>query len=458
MAYVRRRARALVLALVAIPAYGAASAAHAQAGTEPAGPTVTATPTDTTPRADSTPRVDSTQRAATGAQVKPPPARLSLLFNREASVVVVTDTQRATNLRILQSTLQEGTTGAQLPPSSLKLCVAGRCDGAINLGPRTATRVELVVDPAFRHKGTFTGSVFLASNENPAGMVPVELTVLSTTPRARAAGGALLLAGILVGVLATVFLRHRALRLQALLPAKRLQGLIDRLEREVKAAVQPTDAPFRQTLARLEALRLELSSDNLEGLGYVPSRLAAAVPATDRASEYGELLKRIAGEVGAVEVVLVRGIRPVMELWTAHPGHEALMTALRQLDRAGAQSATKDAAQEAAEKIRAAAEAAVGVGGGAESLAGAEAVTLPDVHAVQVAFQRTNAAIWLLWALVTWVTGIVALVATNYAFGAGLDYYKCFLWGIGVQVAGNQLQQLTPASVSTAFSISTQKT
>jgi hypothetical protein len=372
-------------------------------------------------------------------------------------VVVVTDTQRATNLRILQSTLQEATTGAQLPPSRLRLCLSGRCDGPINLDRRTAARVELVVDPAFRHKGTFTGSVFLASNENLTGFAPVELTVLSTTRRARAAGIALLLAGILVGVLVTVVLRHRALRLQALLPAKRLQGLIDRLEREVKAAVQPADAPFRQTLARLEALRVELSSDNLEGLGYVPGRLAAAVPATDRAGEYGELLKRIAGEVGAVEVVLVRGIRPVMELWTAHPGHDALKKALGELDCTGAHSATREAAQEAAEKIRAAAESAVGAARRAESLAGAEAVTLPVVHQVQVAFQRTNAAIWVLWALVTWVTGIVALVATNYAFGAGLDYYKCFLWGIGVQVAGNQLQQLTPASVATAFGISTQK-
>ena len=32
--------------------------------------------------------------------------------------------------------------------------------------------------------------------------------------------------------------------------------------------------------------------------------------------------------------------------------------------------------------------------------------------------------------------------------------YKCFLWGLGLQVAGQQLQQLAPNSLGTTFGIS----
>jgi hypothetical protein len=455
-ARLRRCAYVLLAAAALVPASRAASAA--QTAEQPAAPSVPVGPTALPVRPESTQtQTAQVTQPAVSPQVRTP-ATVTLLFNRSAWLVV-TDTQPATNLRVVQSTLQEGTTGAHLSPSYLTLCAAGRCSEGVKVG-RGASPVEVVIDSSFRHNGEFTGNLLLASDENPAGFAPFELKVLSTTRGTRAAGAALILAGILVGVLVTVVLRHRALRLQALLPAKRLQGLIDRLERELKTAGEPAEESFSLTLARLEGLRVELSVDNLEGLRYVPGRFAAAVPATDRGSEYGDLLKRVMEEIGAVEGVLVRGVRPVMELWTAHPDHEALRTALNELDRAGAYSATRQAAQEAAEKIRADAEAGIGIQRDIRMAAAAaeDAVTLPQVREVQVAFQRTNAAIWLLWALVTWVTGIVALIATNYAFGAGLDYYKCFLWGIGVQVAGNQLQQLTPASVSTAFSISTPKT
>jgi hypothetical protein len=50
------------------------------------------------------------------------------------------------------------------------------------------------------------------------------------------------------------------------------------------------------------------------------------------------------------------------------------------------------------------------------------------------------------------------LVTTNYSFGIGLDYFKCFFWGLGIQIAGQQLQQLTPASVATTLNISMPKT
>jgi len=64
-----------------------------------------------------------------------------------------------------------------------------------------------------------------------------------------------------------------------------------------------------------------------------------------------------------------------------------------------------------------------------------------------------NAGAWAIWAAITTVTGAGTLVFSNIAFGTPLDFVKAFLWGVGVQVAGQQLQQLLPANVSTALGI-----
>ena len=81
----------------------------------------------------------------------------------------------------------------------------------------------------------------------------------------------------------------------------------------------------------------------------------------------------------------------------------------------------------------------------------------PTVQQLNVDLRLLGLSMWVVWGLVTWVVGIGALLATNYGFGVGADYIKCFLWGLGVQTAGQQLQQLTPSSVSTAFSVTLPK-
>jgi hypothetical protein len=83
--------------------------------------------------------------------------------------------------------------------------------------------------------------------------------------------------------------------------------------------------------------------------------------------------------------------------------------------------------------------------------------TYLDLQQLRVELQRLSIAMWVVWAFVTWIGGVGLLVMSNYGFGVGLDYIKCFLWGLGVQVAGQQFQQLAPSSVTTAFNVSVPK-
>ena len=87
-----------------------------------------------------------------------------------------------------------------------------------------------------------------------------------------------------------------------------------------------------------------------------------------------------------------------------------------------------------------------------------EDIPLPTRAQLLIRVAHIVGAVWFLWAVLTLITGFAALILTNPAFGVPADYVKCFLWGIGVQMAGQQLQQLGPGSISTALGVSIPKT
>jgi hypothetical protein len=79
--------------------------------------------------------------------------------------------------------------------------------------------------------------------------------------------------------------------------------------------------------------------------------------------------------------------------------------------------------------------------------------TRPPAEQLIVRLQTISAGVWLLFAIVTTVLGYVVVVAPVFGFGSSVDYAKAFLWGLGVQTAGQALQSLTPGTVTTAFGI-----
>jgi hypothetical protein len=79
--------------------------------------------------------------------------------------------------------------------------------------------------------------------------------------------------------------------------------------------------------------------------------------------------------------------------------------------------------------------------------------TLPSVHEVTVQLEYISTIGWMIWALLTFLIGGGVLILSNHGFGTWQDLLKCFLWGIGIQAAGQGLQGLTPASTATTFSL-----
>ncbi len=77
----------------------------------------------------------------------------------------------------------------------------------------------------------------------------------------------------------------------------------------------------------------------------------------------------------------------------------------------------------------------------------------PSVHEITVQLEYVSGIGWIIWALLTFLFGCGVLILSNHGFGTWQDLLKCFLWGLGIQAAGQGLQALTPSSTATTFSL-----
>ncbi len=389
--------------------------------------------------------------------IKAPPQRLVLLFDHQTSLAVSTGEMGATNVRVVHSSLQDSTTGAQITPEHILLCLPdnANCETAINIAPHKTERLLLKVSPAFHHAGTFTGSVSLAVDQK-AEMDAFELTVLSTGRSNQFLGATLILVGIAISWIVTVFIRQRVMRAEALMPVSELGDTIRRLLVEVTHAHKRSDNRLPNTVARLQSMLASLAPEQLEAKGLLPHRIPNPFKAPpDLADAYKQFVSNLSIEITTLSIVIRDGIKNVMVKFDERNGGDAVVTALQKLDALAEVVNAGDEAKASVAKIRGELEDALAAGRPSAMAPGGvtAAASLPSLQQLHIQLSRLSLSVWLIWGGLTWLVGIIALVATNYGFGIGLDYFKCFLWGLGVQVAGSQLQQLAPTTASTTFGI-----
>ncbi|HYO77612.1 MAG TPA: hypothetical protein VE010_14215, partial [Thermoanaerobaculia bacterium] len=78
----------------------------------------------------------------------------------------------------------------------------------------------------------------------------------------------------------------------------------------------------------------------------------------------------------------------------------------------------------------------------------------------QLMFRVTAVSVlgWVVVVTVTVITGYAVLIANDRGFGSIGDLLLCFVWGAGVQAAGQQLSTTTTSSVFTALGVTKSST
>lgn len=149
-----------------------------------------------------------------------------------------------------------------------------------------------------------------------------------------------------------------------------------------------------------------------------------------------------------IQVAIVKAVQNVSERWNEEPQQQSAvkkaLQALNDLDQRSrrpanqqdAETQIKPIMEELAKSFR-----LIGPG---------EPLVLVSVHELKLRNERLNYITWILWLAITVALGLYLLVDLQPGFGTSADLWKCFFWGLGISVAG---QQFNPSTVMTALNI-----
>lgn len=405
---------------------------------------------------------------AADADVSPGSDTIFLEKSRDTDFTVNVKGRPLRGLTVCQSALTDANTGDRLPEQYLGMYLSGpdlstNPQGASPYLTLTAasSKVHLSVLSDFQDKGVFAGTVGLCS-ASKASVATLKLTVDSSSTGARITGAFLIAAGIALYLLVTVVLKQRSRELTALLPASRLIEALNELETStrrvsVRAQVKlPVLLGNESEAHSLKWLIAQLSVANLKKNG-LPSLLPNPFQPTDPGADYQQYLQSISIQEVNNAIIVRDGLERVMFLWE-QLNEGGARGALEKLDNLALQAdSSSDPMRPKVDKIV----------DGIASRHDAFAYGLVDrsrnlragggqpssVHEIAVQLDYVSAIAWIIWALLTFMFGCGVLILSNHGFGTWQDLLKCFLWGLGIQAAGQGLQALTPSAPATTFAL-----
>jgi hypothetical protein len=372
-------------------------------------------------------------------------------------------------LTVCRAALADANTGNQLTSRSLSLFLAGddlTANPQVNDQYLTlaapSSKVHLYVSPAFENAGVFTGTVDLCATNKPS-VTRLSLTVNSSSACQRFLGAFLILAGIAVYLLVTVFLKQRSRRLTALLPASRLAAALKDLQTSAKAVANfaKVDLPVLLGDTRqehsLQNLIWQLSVEVLDGQGLLPARLLSnPFSQADPSADYQQYLLGISTQELNDATIVGDGLKRVQSMWPMLDEEDA-GKALQALDQLATRANTSDPTRSQVDAIVTGIKPrheAVGqhlIEAHLDYRIGGQHT--PTVQQILFELDYVSSIGWIIWALLTFFLGYAALILNHHGFGTLQDLFKCFLWGLGIQAAGQGLQSLSPSSAATTFSL-----
>jgi hypothetical protein len=377
--------------------------------------------------------------------LKPPPSKLVLLDNRDTSFTITTSPDRPiSNLTIASSTLQQ-TSGTLIDKKFLELCPQGQsCSATIPLLHSGVNGITLHINDEFHDPGTYTGSIVIAADQR-SETDSFPLTVESTTWCRRLWGAFFILVGTVVAWFANIYAKNRNDRNRALIPASRVDNVLDVLRTDVNSLAKEIGITLAETLRRIDGLREQLSPAQLASKGFIPSRWSASA-GNDHNTDYQSFLSGITTEATAMQSVIA-GARSLWGL-TSDVQQKAQLKEkfVEKLDGVASSVKTSSDAEQGLRQIAPQPVLATMLNAGQSRVA-----PIPSTSELQFQYERLNAWLWLVWGVLTILLGYFVVVVTNGGFGSDIDYAKAFFWGISVQLAG---QNLTPASVAKPLGLS----
>ena len=364
---------------------------------------------------------------------------------------VTTKDHPATEVNVF-STLVEQTTKEAITLNSLRLCPMGsNCDGTqqpITVAANVPTPLQLCTTKGFH--GKFDGTVVLTSRQKPDGDTVLQHAQFSSTG-AKLIGFLLILLGVFIAFAAKVWARARLDRNQALMPATLMRTQLAAL----KEALDQLDAIYRDIpthiRASIEKLMGELSDATLDSQHFLPPAFPNPFGFTVDAAGYKAYLEARNPRVQLLSILVNDGVVLAAreDDGLPLPKKELVKTAIRDIDAILPTLPADQALQKVREIVAALHKALFPTETADEALLPATASR--SFESLQMEIQSISKGIWVLYGILTALSGLAFLILNNPGYGVPLDYVYALFWGFGLPTA---VQSLTPSSAATALNIS----
>lgn len=370
--------------------------------------------------------------------------------SKSLPLALVVKNAPASGLRLLQVNLtRTGDPALVLNKTSFSLCsnAEGDCQPPSDVAANASSNVYLQLGDV--PPGSYAGSVVVSAAQKPEGDV-ILVNLYNTSCRWRWFGVLFLAIGLalyFVGAVIGRFVIARNSRLQAaLLVRAEVQKLQKRAEIVLRGAVAGV---LEETTRRLQLIDVELSSPKLDSL------LPSITDPNARMAEFKAHVETQGKKLEAYQIVVERGMPDIVAASgqvAGNPTKEKLVqvSAGRLLDFADDGLSRADLLLKIAAEI-----AALNTAIGSTTRAFALAQGSIDIELQRLELS-TSTWSWItiaIWAVVTILTGVLAMIATKPGFGSWVDLILCLLWGVGVPVAGKQLSDLSASGLSTTLGL-----
>jgi hypothetical protein len=362
----------------------------------------------------------------------------------------------ATGLTISSANLVEQVTKQAITAGDLRLCRNEQCTGSdsIDLPPNTPTRLHLCTTSAFH--GNFHGTVALASLQRPDGDTILQNIDLSSF-LLKILGVIAIGVGVFLAWWSKVWARARLERDQALMPAVVMRTQLRTLQQvlcQLRAPYRAVPTNLNQSITDLLG---ELDDTVLDQQKFLPPQFPNPYGYSVDAAGYKAYLEARNPKIQLLSALIRQGVvrADAEDNGTLTAAQQAqVATAISNIDRI-----CINTPQPTAEQALALVQPIL------TNLhnilfpppAGAPpAAPLPpanparEYEVLSLEMQSISKGVWLLYGVLTALSGLVVLILNNPGFGVPVDFVFAFFWGFGLPTT---VGALAPNSAATALNI-----
>lgn len=355
----------------------------------------------------------------------------------------------------INSNLVEQSTKTAITMDKFKLCVVGTdCESTqtIDLPANATSQLKLCTTESFH--GNYRGVASLSARQKPDGEVILQNVQFSSL-LAKALGFVVIWGGVYIAWLSKVWARARVERDQALIPSIVMRAQLEKLRETIEHLPDQYQKVLVKIPAAIQDLLDQLSVATLDQRQFLPPKFPGPFGFTVDSAGYKSYLEARNPQIQLLALLINNGVMPAVAQDTGSmtvDKQSMVKAAVQQIDDLTTVSA--DAARVQIPIILANLKKGLsGVTGAAE--AALQTITAArELEVLQVEVQSIGKWIWLIYGLLTALTGLAVLILGNPGFGVPIDFIFAFFWGFGLPTT---IQALAPGSAVSALNVSVAK-